>query len=299
MANLRDVRTRISSVKSTRQVTSAMKMVSASKLRKAQSNIENLRYYVDHLKDILKDFSETTQIIRNNKYTANREGNKVLLIVYTSNKGLCGTYNINVLKKATTYINWLKEQNFEIYLYIIGKKAHDFFKDKEFDILYTDQEINQKVTYDRAIEFVKQLKNNYTDGEFVRIDAVYNRFQNVVVQEPVTEKILPVDVSQNSNETDLNNIGNNYQKDHLKHILEPTPDDIANFIIPNFIDMKVYRILLDSYAGEQGARMTAMHQATENASELIKDLTLTYNKARQASITRELVEIVSGAEALK
>lgn len=297
MANLREVRTRITSVKSTRQITGAMKMVSASKLRKAQNAIESLRYYADHLKDILNDINKTISLSQNHDLSAHKEGKKALLMICSSNKGLCGPFNTHILKKSTTYINWLIDQGFEVSLYIIGKKANDFFKNREYEIIHFDHEVNDKVSFENAINVSEHLKKLFLEDDFARIDAVYNRFKNAVVQEPVSEKILPVDIFKEENISEANT--NIDDEQHFKHILEPSQELIVNDIIPKVIDVEIYRILLDSYASEQGARMTAMHQATENASELIKELTLTYNKVRQASITRELVEIVSGAEALK
>ncbi len=297
MANLKEVRTRIASVKSTRQITSAMKMVSASKLRKAQNAIEKLRYYADNLKDILNEVNKTYPSLQNHQLTTRKEGKKTLLLICTSNKGLCGPYNALILKKAVTYIEELKKQNFEIFLYIIGKKANDFFKKKEFKIIHFEQELSEKVSFENAANVADQLKKKFVDDDFARIDAVYSSFKNVAVQQAVSEKILPLDVFKDLDKPEDNNDSD--QEEHLKHILEPAPEDIIDEIIPKFIDVEVFRIFLDSYASQQGARMTAMHKATENASELIRELTLTYNKVRQATITRELVEIVSGAEALK
>ncbi len=297
MASLKEVRTRITSVKSTRQITSAMKMVSASKLRKAQNAIEKLRYYAGHLKDILSDLNNTFPLLQNHELTIRKEGEKALLLICSSNKGLCGPYNTHILKKATSCINWLEEQKYKISLYIIGKKAHDFFKKREFEIIHYDQEINEKVSFESAVQVANHLKNKFVEDDFTRIDTVYNSFKNVVVQQPVFETILPFDVLKDVEKDAKKNDFD--MEEHRKHILEPTPEDIVTDIIPKVIDIEVFRILLDSYASEQGARMTAMHKATENASELIKDLTLTYNKVRQATITRELVEIVAGAEALR
>lgn len=298
MANLREVRTRISSVKSTKQITSAMKMVSASKLRKAQNAIEKLRYYSDHLKDILNDLNKTVSLKQNHALTKKKEGNKALIVICSSNKGLCGPFNTHIIKKATTYINWLKEQNFDISLYIVGKKANDFFKKREFEIVHFDAELTEKVNFENASELSENLKKHFINDDYVRIDVVYSKFKNVIVQEPVAEKLLPVDIFNNE-ESETDEDDNFENGENFKHILEPSQEIIVNNIIPQVIDVEVFRIMLDSYASEQGARMSAMNQATENASELIKELTLVYNKVRQASITRELMEIVSGAEALK
>ncbi len=298
MSNLREVRTRITSIKSTRQITSAMKMVSASKLRKAQTAIEKLRYYTNHFKEILNDLAKTVSISQDNKYTIKKDGNKALVVICSSNKGLCGPYNYYILRKAVTHINYLVDNGHEVSLYLIGKKAHEFFKKREFEILKVDEELNENLTFENTQKFAELLKNYFTNNEFVRIDAVYNKFKNAVVQEPNATKILPVDFNDDANK-DKENDTFKPDREHLKHELEPSSTDIIDFVIPKYIDNEVYRILLDAYASEQGARMTAMHQATENASDLISNLTLQYNKARQATITKELVEIVSGAEALK
>ncbi len=308
MANLREVRTRIASVKSTRQITSAMKMVSASKLRKAQNAINELRYYSKNLKEILNELDKTVSISQNHKYIASKEGNKALLLICSSNKGLCGPYNTHILKKATTHINSLKEANYEVALYIIGKKAHDFFKKRNDEILHYDLEINENATFENAREISNEFKDYFAENKFARIDAVYNQFKNAVVQEPLAETLLPVNISGNEipeneksdNKQDINDeLHIDPDFEHIKHILEPSSENIIDFIVPEVIDVEVFRILLDSYASEQGARMTSMHQATENANEIIQELTTTYNKVRQASITKELVEIVSCAEALK
>ncbi len=297
MANLREVRTRIASVKSTRQITSAMKMVSASKLRKGQNAIESLRYYADHLKDIKNELSKTVSLKQGHELTTMIESKKALVVICSSNKGLCGPYNTYIIKKAKSYINWLEEQKLEVSLYIIGKKANDFFKKHQYEIIHFDQNILEKANFENSKEVAEHLKTLFLEQEFARVDAVYNKFKNAVVHEPIAKKILPIDIFNEEKARDEQNSFD--EEEHLKHILEPSQEKIVNYIVPKVFDVEVYRILLDSYTSEQGARMTAMHQATENASELIKDLTLTYNKARQAAITRELVEIVSGAEALK
>ena len=305
MANLREVRTRIASVKSTRQITSAMKMVSASKLRKAQNAIDSLRYYSNNLKDLLIDLGKAASIAQDHKYTLqNKDGEKALIVICSSNKGLCGPFNTHIIKRATTHINSLKELNYDISLFIIGKRANDFFKKREDEIVEFDSDIIDNISFENTRIISDKLKDYFSEKDYVRIDVVYNSFKNPVVQESVSETLLPVRISDQTEAKKEENIRYSESDDladldHIKHILEPSAKSILDFVIPEVIDVEVYRILLDAFASEHGARMTAMHQSTENANEIIKELTTTYNKVRQASITKELVEIVSSAEALK
>ncbi len=293
MANLKEIRVRIASVKSTKQITSAMKMVSASKLRKGQNAILNLRPYATRLKGIV-------DILNNNKedsfscpYTEPRPVKNILLMVYTANKGLCGPYNSFVIKRALKRLNET-EGNANIKLFLIGKKAYDFFKKREFEIFDTDIELFDGNLYNNSLELAERLMKLYVEGDFDKIELIYNKFKNPAVQEVVCEKFLPLD-NYSNNETSQNIPSQGAASDI---ILEPSSVEVLDEMIPKTIKTFLYRTLLDAYASEQGARMTAMHKATDNATEVLKELSKTYNKVRQATITREIVEIVSGAEAL-
>jgi len=291
MANLKEVRTRITSVSSTQQITSAMKMVSASKLRKAQDAILSLRPYADKLKEILSNLCSIADASQGD-YSGEREIKTVLLICITSNRGLCGAFNSNVIKLT-------KKRAEEIYkgkivsVLSIGKKAEDYFKNSELNIIGTDMpkhlsSLYDNLTYDNVAAVAEKIMENYINGQFDHVELIYNKFKNASIQELTAEQYLPVlppEIEEGSN---------------LVHdyIFEPDKNQIVEELIPKSLKIQLFRSILESYAAEHGARMTAMHKATDNASDMLKELKIVYNKARQASITNELIEIASGAEAL-
>jgi F-type H+-transporting ATPase subunit gamma len=291
MANLKEVRNRISSVSSTQQITSAMKMVSASKLRRAQEAIVALRPYAEKLKEILGNVSSTTESSEKN-YSNQREIKQVLLIAITSNRGLCGAFNNNVLKLVNNLAKG-KYADYRVSVLPIGKKADDFFKNTELHIIGSDMpkrlhKLYDDLTFEKVSDVAEKIMDNFILSEFDRVDLVYNQFKNASVQILTEEQYLPVlPASENSE--------NNKVADY---IYEPSKDEIVEELIPKSLKVQLFRAILESHASEHGARMTAMHKATDNASEMLKDLKITYNKARQASITNEIIEIVGGAQAL-
>ncbi len=291
MANLKEIRIRISSVKSTRQITSAMKMVSAAKLKKAQDAILQMRPYARKLHDILTHLSANLENIEGNIYAADRPVQRVLLVVITANRGLCGGFNSNVVKKTVDiiqgpYSSFHQAGNLDILL--LGKKGGDILKSKGFLAIGEHNAAIDKPKFESVASVAEQIMLLYSDNNYDRIDLIYNQFKNSASQFLTQERFLPVSI----------------EKDEAHHhrpnyIFEPSLEYMVEVLIPEALKIQFYKAVLDSQAAEHGARMTAMHQATDNATELIHDLKLEYNKARQAAITSQLVEIVSGAEALK
>ena len=291
MANLKEIRYRIESVKSTQQITSAMKVVAASRLRRAQDAILKLRPYAKKLYEILNDLSASVDDIDGAEYTQERKPEKVLLVVISSNRGLCGTFNANSIKLAQSAIEGQYRKQYEsgnLQLMFLGKKASDYFRRREFPILETNTEIFTDLSFENAVLIAEKLMSDFVNKEFDRIDIIYNRFKNAAMQIPTHERFLPIEASKDENDSIA----------ARDYIYEPEKETIVRELIPKILKIKIYKALLDSFAAEHGARMTTMHKATDNAQELLKDLRLTYNKARQAAITNEIIEIVSGANAL-
>lgn len=293
MANLKEVRTRIESVNSTKQITSAMKMVAASKLRKSQNAIMALRPYAEKFAEILERATGSGQ--QATAFAENRELERVLIIPLSSNKGLCGVFNANVIRET---INLIKEE-YQIMLdegkldiLCVGSKVEESLKFKKYPVTGNENAILDDLTYENAASFAEKLMKYFEEKKYDRIVFVYNQFKNAATQIMVHEQFLPI-VSQQSADTDTES------GMEIDYIFQPSREEIYNEMVPKSLKMQVYKILLDSFASEQGARMISMTQATDNATELIKELNLTYNKARQSAITNELVEIVSGADALK
>ncbi|MBN1115615.1 MAG: ATP synthase F1 subunit gamma [Bacteroidales bacterium] len=292
MANLKEIRTRITSVKSTRQITSAMKMVSAAKLRKAQDAIIQLRPYASKLEMLLDDVAKNVDSHEVNLYLNKREVNKALFIVITSNKGLCGAFNSNVVKNVIAdiqeeYAELAKKGGIEIFC--VGKKGAELLKSKGYKSTYDYHDLLEDIQYSEIKNIALDLNNKYLNGKFDLIKIYYNQFKNAANQEVIADQYLPFELPEQKA----------YAEVHFDYILEPSKESIVGWLIPKSLKIKLYKAVLDSNASEQGARMTAMHKATDNASELIKELQLEYNKARQAAITNEILEIVGGAEALK
>jgi F-type H+-transporting ATPase subunit gamma len=293
MPNLKEVRIRIASVKSTQQITSAMKMVAASKLRKAQNAILKMRPYAAKLKDILQNLSASLDSGDGNLYTQQRTPNKVLIVVLTSNRGLCGAFNTNILRTATQriqneYATQLNAGNVSVLT--IGRKGTEFFAKRGYNVISSHDSVFDSLTYENVSVIASNVMNAFADKKFDRVDIVYNQFKNAVVQRVVVEQFLPIEAPAT---TDV------VAKVNTDYIFLPSKEEIVEELIPKSLKIQFYKSVLDSYASEHGARMTAMHQATDNAGDLIKELNLAYNKARQAAITKEILEIVSGAEALK
>ena len=291
MANLKEVRTRIESVNSTKQITSAMKMVAASKLRKSQNAIMALRPYAEK-------FSEILERINGQQTTDNRQqskANKVLIIPISSNKGLCGVFNANVIRET---INLIKNEyqtlldNNGVDILCVGSKVEEALKFKKYPVIGNENVLLDDLTYENAAVFAERLMKDFDDKKYDKIVFVYNQFKNAATQVLVTEQFLPF-VSQQTTDN------GQQTESEVDYIYQPNKKELLSVMIPKSLKLQVYKILLDSFASEQGARMISMTQATDNATELLKELNISYNKARQSAITNELVEIISGANALK
>ena len=295
MANLKEVRLRIDSIQSTQQITSAMKMVAASKLRKAQTAILTLRPYVSKLQEILQNLSVSMEDTDEAVFSSERDLEHVLVVVVTSNRGLCGPFNTNVIKAARNLISEKYaglEKKGGVELYCIGKKGGDYFTKNDYKVAKVNNDIFNDLTFENVVAMAEALMQQYADKQYDRIEIIYNQFKNAAVQILITEQFLPILPPEDVDAGDTPAVAVDY-------IFEPSREEIIRELMPKTLKIQLFKAILDSYASEHGARMTAMHQATDNAQELLKDLRLSYNKARQASITNELLEIVSGAEALK
>ena len=282
MANLKEIRNRIASVSSTMQITSAMKMVSAAKLKKAQDAITAMRPYADKLTELLQNLSATLDADSGSKYSEQRELKNVLIVAITSNRGLCGAFNSNIIKQA----NLVAERyDAKVSVVAIGKKANDALS-KNFEIISNQSPIYDDLTFDNVAEIAEMLMAQFESKAFDKIELVYNKFKNAATQVIKTEQFLPIEPIESDSAVSLD------------YIFEPSKEEIVETLIPKSLKTQLYKAIRDSFASEHGARMTAMHKATDNATELRDQLKLTYNKARQASITNEILEIVGGAEAL-
>ena len=282
MANLKEIRNRISSVSSTMQITSAMKMVSAAKLKKAQDAITAMRPYSDKLTQILVNLSLSVDF--ENVYLSPRQVKNKLVVCITSNRGLCGAFNSNIIKKCTEIANSSDES---VSFLCIGKKGADILS-KNYNVIQTNNEIFDDLTFENISAIAEKLMSMFLNKEFDSVQIVYNKFKNAATQIVIQEQYLPIE----------NNDSENDQKESSDYIFEPSQVEIISELIPKSLKTQLYKSIRDSYASEHGARMTAMHKATDNATELRDQLKLTYNKARQAAITNEILEIVGGAEAL-
>ncbi len=284
MANLKEIRNRITSIGSTMQITSAMKMVSAAKLKKAQDAIIAMRPYADKLTELLQNLSATLEGDLGGAYTTPREVNKVLLVVINSNRGLCGGFNSSVFKKTVNTIED-KYKGIDISILAIGKKANDLLS-KQYNVIDNQSDVFDALTHVNVAVIAENIMQQFTDGDFDKVELIYNKFKNAATQILTTETFLPIE--QTETETTSN----------LDYIYEPSKQIIIEGLIPKSLKMQLYKAIRDSFAAEHGARMTAMHKATDNANDLRDELLLKYNKARQAAITGEILEIVGGSEAL-
>jgi F-type H+-transporting ATPase subunit gamma len=285
MANLKEIRNRITSIKSTMQITSAMKMVSAAKLKKAQDAITAMRPYSSKLTELLQNLSATLDSDAGGAYATQREVSKVLIVAITSNRGLCGGFNSSITKKVVRTIEE-KYSGTSVDIFSIGKKGGDVLS-KAHTIIASRNELFDDLTFDNVAIVAEELMEMFVDGAYDKIEIVYNQFKNAATQIPQVEQFLPIKPIEGGDE----NVNSDY-------IFEPTKEEIVEALIPKSLKTQLYKALRDSFASEHGARMTAMHKATDNATDLRDDLLLTYNKARQAAITNEILEIVGGAEAL-
>ena len=284
MANLKEIRNRITSIGSTMQITSAMKMVSAAKLKKAQDAITQMRPYADKLTELLQSLSATLDNDAGGIYSKQKEISKVLLVVITSNRGLCGGFNSSVIKASIKNI----EENYDgkqVDLITIGKKGNDILA-KNYTIIENHKEVYDDLTFDNVAVIAEKVMHLFAEGQYDKIELVYNRFKNAGTQIETIEQFLPIVPIEGASTANLD------------YIFEPSKAKIVLELIPKSLKTQLYKAVRDSFASEHGARMTAMHKATDNATELRDELLLTYNKARQAAITNEILEIVGGAEAL-
>ena len=293
MPGLKEVKIRIASVQSTEQITNAMKLVAASKFRKAQAAILKLRPYAARLGGILQDLNSDTGELPDNIYTKQKDPEKILLVAIASNRGLCGAFNANVIKATLdlldkTYSAQYRQGN--VSLICIGRKASEFFVKRKYNVVSVHDELLEQISFAKTRTFADELIKSFSDKTYDQIHLIYNHFRNAVVHELTIEQFLPLPKAPPQDKS----------KSRIPDfILEPDKETILAELIPKMLRIRLFKAIIDSFASEQGARMTAMQQATENARELIKELKLSYNKARQAAITKEILEIVSGAEALK
>lgn len=292
MAGLKEIRTRIASVKTTRQVTSAMKMVSAAKLKKAQDAILRIRPYAGKLHEILMSLSGSLENVEDSVYTEQRDPEKVLIILISSNRGLCGGFNANITKKAVELVEtkYNKQQKLgKVDVVCIGKQGMRQAKFRGLNVTENHNDLFDVISFESVSEISAGIMQDFANKKYDRVELVYNQFKNAAVQIQTTEQFLPIELFQDEEGKSTNN----------DFIFEPSQQEIIREMIPRSLKIQFYKAILDSNTAEHGARMTAMHQATDNATDLLKDLTLQYNKARQSTITGEILEIVSGAEALK
>lgn len=294
MASLKEIRERRASVASTKQITSAMKMVSAAKLKKAQDAIVQFRPYAQKLQEILASVGDSMKDDEDNIFAAQREEEHILLVLITSNRGLCGAFNSNAIKATvqralTTYDSQMMAR--QVDFIAIGKKGSDFLRKKGYNVIFDGSELFDDLSFEKVAVLGEMIMKLFTDGEYDKVDLVYNAFKNAGTQILTEEQFLPIRVDDLS--------GEDHHAAKADYIFEPSKEYIVEELIPRSLKLQFYKAVLDSHAAEHGARMTAMHKATDNATELLKELGLQFNKARQASITNEILEIVSGAEALK
>ena len=285
MANLKEIRSRITSVGSTMQITSAMKMVSAAKLKRAQDAVTQMRPYSNKLSELLKNLSSSLDSSDGGVYAQKRKLSNVLLVVITSNRGLCGGFNANILKKTKELVD-VEYKNTKVDILSIGKKSSEYFSKNNYNVIGKHDDLFIDLTYNNTANIAEDIMIKFENCDYDEVVLVYNQFKNAATQIIMAENFLPI-----QSETNKDIVVGDY-------IFEPQKQQIVEKLIPKSLKTQLFKAVLDSHAAEHGARMTAMHKATDNASELKKELTLTYNKARQAAITGEILEIVGGAEAL-
>ncbi|AZA49998.1 ATP synthase F1 subunit gamma [Chryseobacterium carnipullorum] len=286
MANLKEIRGRITSISSTMQITRAMKMVSAAKLKKAQDAIVMLRPYSEKLQEIIQNVNSSSDPDQISVYAQKREVKRILFIAVTSNRGLAGAFNSSIVKELN--IQFRDQSQYEIEVLTIGKKAFDAVR-KTRTVYSNESAVFDNLNFDTVSHVTEGVMNSFKEGKFDEVYLIYNKFVNAATQEVTTEQLLPISMAEKAEETQV----------ETDYIFEPNRNEILDNLIPKAIKTQVFKAVLDSVASEHGARMTAMHKATDNAQELKNDLVIFYNKARQAAITNEILEIVSGAEALK
>ncbi len=295
MPSLKEIRERRASVASTRQITSAMKMVSAAKLRKAQDVIICFRPYAEKMKEIFGSVARSLKDDNDSPLAISREKENILLILITSNRGLCGAFNSNVIKAGIQRALTRYDQQLmagQVDFMAIGKKGSDFLKKKGYKVVFDGSDLFDDLSFERVAILANMIMKWFLKEKYDQVDLIYNEFKNAATQVLTEEQFLPIRMDERKEESESN-------IRYLNYIFEPTREYIVKELIPRSLKLEFYKAILDSHASEHGARMTAMHKATDNATELLKELSLQFNKARQATITTEILEIVSGAEALK
>ncbi|MDQ7786457.1 MAG: ATP synthase F1 subunit gamma [Thermodesulfovibrionales bacterium] len=291
MPTLRDIRKRLKAIQSTKKITAAMKMVAAAKMRKVQDRMLNFRPYAKRMETVLSDLAKVAER-EIHPLLALRPRKTVEVLVITSDKGLCGAFNTNILKAAYKYIDELKKEGIEVSLSVVGRKARDFFRRRNFTMRNTWIGLSGRISYANAQEIAANLVENYTNETFDEVVVIYNEFKSMIAQQVTVTKLLPVGTLAEEE-------GQKEQSMTADYLYEPTRAAIFERLLPKYIEIQAYRSLLESSAAEEAARMAAMENATKNCSELINKVTLFANKVRQASITKELMDIVGGVEALK
>ncbi|UOF00413.1 ATP synthase F1 subunit gamma [Bdellovibrio reynosensis] len=294
MASLKDIRARIESTKNTQQITKAMKLVSAAKLRKAQNNIVNMRPYALTLRKVIADIAVTNKVTHPLMETKAQVKN-VLLVVISSDRGLCGAFNSNINKFTENYINENKSKLEKIDFLFVGRKAHDYFAKRGIKAVDYITKLDKDISYELASKVANRVMNDYLEGSYDEVRIIHNEFKSAISQSVVCETLLPINMELSAFNTEAEQTA----AFSVDMIFEPAPEKIVAQLLEKHFDLQVYRTMSESVAGEHGARMSAMENATNNARDMINKLTLTYNKLRQEKITTELTEIVSGAEALK
>lgn len=291
MPSLQSLRRKIASVKNTQKITKAMKMVAAAKLKRAQDRILSSRPYAHQLRDVVRHLAERASPI-SHPLLRKREGHKTELLVITSDRGLCGAFNANILRQAAEFLKEHAEQGEQVSVSPAGRKGCDFFRRRTWTIRQEWPGIFDRLSFEHALDMGQDIIQHYNDGTFDQLYVVYNEFKSVMQQRVVVEKLLPIESLDEE-------VGSSPAKAVGAYLFEPDEDDLLQTLLPKHFQVQAFRVLLESAAAEQAARMTAMDGATRNAGELIQKVTLFYNKTRQAAITKELMDIVGGAEALK
>lgn len=290
MPSLQSLRRKIASVKNTQKITKAMKMVAAAKLKRAQDRILSARPYAHQLRNVMGNLSNRVNR-SSHPLLKRREGNKVELVVVTSDRGLCGAFNANILRRAVEFLEHQSKQGQQVSVSLVGRKSIDFFRRRNWTIRQQWGGVFDRLSYEHALDIGQNIIDQYNEGTFDQLFVVYNEFKSVMQQQVIVEKLLPIEPAEVTG-SETNASGGSY-------LYEPDENDLLATLLPKHFEIQTFRILLESAAAEQAARMTAMDGATRNAGELIKKVTLFYNKTRQAAITKELMDIVGGAEALK
>ena len=290
MPSLQSLRRKIASVKNTQKITKAMKMVAAAKLKRAQDRILSARPYAHKLRDVMGNLSNRVNRASHPLFKR-RDGNKVELVVVTSDRGLCGAFNTNILRRAVEFLEQQSKQGHQVSVSLVGRKSIDFFRRRNWTIRQQWGGVFDRLSYEHALDIGQNIIDQYNEGTFDQLYVVYNEFKSVMQQQVIVEKFLPIEPAQDAVLDQTSSVGG--------YLYEPDESELLETLLPKHFEIQTYRVFLESAAAEQAARMTAMDGATRNAGELIKKVTLFYNKTRQAAITKELMDIVGGAEALK